>query len=404
MLAKLKTIILALIVSTITFLIILFPEQALAASLRGLKTWWEIVFPSLLPFFIVVELLVSFGVVQFVGVLFEPLMRPLFNVPGVGSFAWIGGMVSGFPSGAKITTLLREKNELSRIEAERLISFSNASSPLFIFGAIAVGFFHQVELGIIIASSHYISNFIVGLIMRFYKKNASRSDATKKIRFLEAVKLAFARMHATRIKETRPFGQVLGDAVLSSIQTLLIVGGFIILFSVFTTLLSMIELIDIIALLFAPIFKLLHIPPDVLPPLITGMFEITMGSDHVAKTDSLHIVWQLVLVSFILGFNGFSIQAQVASIIAKTDIRFKPYFYARIIHGCIAGLVTYLSYRLFFQHYLAAHETIATTPLNHNVFSLLSEKVATIGPKVTLISISIGILLLLKKRTTKTVI
>ena len=85
-------------------------------------------------------------------------MRPLFNVPGAGSFAWMLGMVSGYPSGAKIGVLLREKNEISRIEAERLISFSNASSPLFIFGAIAVGFFHDAQLGILIAVCHYGSN------------------------------------------------------------------------------------------------------------------------------------------------------------------------------------------------------------------------------------------------------
>ena len=36
-------------------------------------------------------------------------------------------------------------------------------------------------------------------------------------------------MHRTRLKETRPFGKMLGDSVMSSIQTLLMIGGFIIL-------------------------------------------------------------------------------------------------------------------------------------------------------------------------------
>ena len=38
-----------------------------------------------------------------------------------------------------------------------------------------------------------------------------------------------------------------------------------------------------------------------------------------------------MVTSFILAFSGLSIQAQVASILAETDIRFKPYFFARII-------------------------------------------------------------------------
>ena len=33
--------------------------------------WWEVVFPSLLPFFILSELLIGFGVVKFVGLLLE---------------------------------------------------------------------------------------------------------------------------------------------------------------------------------------------------------------------------------------------------------------------------------------------------------------------------------------------
>src|SRR5690625_7596826 len=74
--------------------LIIYPEQSLLASIRGLHAWWEVVFPSLLPFFITAELLISFGVVQFIGILFEPIMRPLFNVPGIGSFAWIVGMAS----------------------------------------------------------------------------------------------------------------------------------------------------------------------------------------------------------------------------------------------------------------------------------------------------------------------
>ncbi len=92
-------------------------------------------------FFITAELLIGFGFVKFIGVLCEPIMRPLFNVPGVGSFAWAMGMASGYPTGAKIATRLREEKQLTRIQAERLVSFTNASSPLFIFGAVSVGFF-----------------------------------------------------------------------------------------------------------------------------------------------------------------------------------------------------------------------------------------------------------------------
>src|SRR5699024_2369270 len=62
------------------------------------------------------------------------------------------------------------------------------------------------------------------------------------------------------------------------------------------------------------------------------------------------IVTQLMVTSFILGFNGFSIQAQVASILAETDIRFYPYFIARILHACFASILCYVLYIYLFQY------------------------------------------------------
>ena len=46
-----------------------------------------------------------------------------------------------------------------------------------------------------------------------------------------------------------------------------------------------------------------------------------------------------MVTSFILAFSGLSIQAQVASILAETDIRFKPYFFARIIQSILAPIL-----------------------------------------------------------------
>ncbi len=102
----------------------------------------------LIAFFITSEILLGFGVVHFMGELLEPLMKPLFNVPGVGAFVLAMGFASGYPMGAKLTTRLREQNMVTRSEGERLVAFTSTSDPLFLFGAIAVGFFHQVELGV----------------------------------------------------------------------------------------------------------------------------------------------------------------------------------------------------------------------------------------------------------------
>ncbi|HZH61912.1 MAG TPA: sporulation integral membrane protein YlbJ, partial [Metabacillus sp.] len=274
----------AIFISGLTIAIILNPKESLDASLRGLTIWWEVVFPSLLPFFIVSELLIGFGVVKFIGVLLEPLMRPIFRVPGIGGFVWAMGMASGNPAGAKLTARMRQEKQLTSIQAERLVSFTSSSNPLFIFGAVAVGFFDKPSLGILLASAHYLGNLCVGLTMRFYGKSDETFDSEKK-RTFPSLAQAFKELHLTRIKQTRPLGKMLGDAVISSIQTLLMIGGFIILFSVFNKILAIIHVTQLIGLIFSSALALFHIASDLSVPLITGIFEITLGNQLVSESD-----------------------------------------------------------------------------------------------------------------------
>src|SRR5690625_491739 len=390
---KWKTIGIAFFTLSMTVSLIIFPEDSFNSSLRGLHTWWEVVFPSLLPFFIMAELLIGFGVVQFIGILFQPIMRPIFNVPGVGSFAWIVGMASGYPSGAKITALLRKNNEITKTEAERLISFTNAASPLFIFGAIAVGFFYNASLGILIASCHYIGNLIVGITMRFYRTednhHIKQPHANRRINYR-----AFQKMHHTRIKSEKPFGQIIGDAVISSVQTLLIIGVFIIFFSVFTTLFHKLKLFEILHTILRPILKGLHVPSDIIQPLSTGLFEISIGAEMIASLDSVPLLIQLAVISFILGFNGFSVQAQVASIIASTDIRFYPYFFARLLHATVACVLTVSLYP-FFYHPQTKKTDLQTASFQEDISYPILDFIFTYGPIFTILSILVALCILL---------
>lgn len=78
---------LPLLILTLLFLFMLmavYPQSSLNAGLRGLAIWWDVLFPSLFPFFVISELLLGFGIVHFIGALLDPLMQPLFRVPGCG--------------------------------------------------------------------------------------------------------------------------------------------------------------------------------------------------------------------------------------------------------------------------------------------------------------------------------
>jgi sporulation integral membrane protein YlbJ len=399
--SKLKTIVLAVSVTAMAASMIIFPQESLDASIRGLNMWWKIVFPSLLPFFIISELLIGFGVVKFIGVLLEPLMRPLFRVPGVGGFVWAMSMASGSPSGAKLTARLRQDGQLSKIEAERLASFTNSSNPLFIFGAVSVGFFHNAQLGIILALSHYLGIVSVGLIMRFSGKNEETSDqdSKKKLSIIDA----FNALHKTRVNDERPIGKLLGDAVMSSIQTLLMIGGFIIIFSVINKLLYLLGVTAFLASFIEVLLKFFGLSELLSMAFISGLFEITMGSKMASQVEDATLLNQIIITSFILGFGGFSVQAQVASLLAPTDIRFQPFFIARIIHGLFAGLYTMLLWEPVFLRFFQKEQPTDTLP----VMSRLAEEGSRLaefhlsftqfGPLITLFSLFIYILIYYKR-------
>src|SRR5699024_12843333 len=111
-------------------------------------------------------------------------------------------MSSAYTSVSTIRAMLRTRRQISRIEAERLIASRNTVSPLFIFGALAVGLFHRAEIGIIIVASHYAGNILVGFVMRFY---GSEEEQTPNMSLIPSTKRniihsAFTYMHRTRLQ------------------------------------------------------------------------------------------------------------------------------------------------------------------------------------------------------------
>lgn len=329
---RIQSLCLAAIAVFFALCLVLYPEEAFRSSLRGLKIWWEVVFPALLPFFITAEILLGFGVVHFLGVILEPLMRPVFRVPGVGGFVMAVALVSGNPMGAKLTARLREQRLLTREEGERLVSFTSTAGPLFIFGAVGVGFFESTSVGLVLAIAHYLSAILVGVLMRFWEPSSSSSPLPVEKRDWLPIR-ALRAMHRARLMDGRSLGQLIGDAVSSAIQTQLMIGGFIITFSV---------IVHVVAFIGAQGIGL----GDQMETLIAGVFEITLGSQMVSEhAFHLSLLGKLTLVSMFLGWNGLSIHAQVVSMISRTQMRYTPYLLAKLCHSIIAGVITLLIWK-----------------------------------------------------------
>jgi sporulation integral membrane protein YlbJ len=287
-------------------------------------------------------MMLGIGVVHALGVLLEPLMRPLFSVPGSGAFALSMGLAAGYPMDAVITARFRKNKMCTRVEGERLLAFTNTADPLFMFGAVAVQMFRIPGIGVLLALAHYIGAFLVGILFKLYRRGEDRETDIKRADMRGNIfARAYAEMFRARQEDGRPITKLLGDSVNDSVRTLLMIGGFIIFFAVLIKVLSLTGIIPLLALPFLLLFNLLGIDLSLINPLLSGIFEIDIGSAQAAAAKA-PLIQQLLIVSFIIAWSGLSVHAQVASVLTGTDIRFTPYVAARVLHGILAAIFTVL--------------------------------------------------------------
>ncbi|MGB9977005.1 sporulation integral membrane protein YlbJ [Thermovenabulum sp.] len=341
-LSKISQLILPIIAVVITISIVRYPEEAFKAAFEGLDVWFNIVLPALLPFFIGSQLLMGLGVVHFMGVLLEPMMRPIFNVPGAGSFVMAMGLASGYPLGAMLTGKLVKKKICNTYEAERLMSFTNTADPLFMVGAVAVGMFKDVRLGSIIALSHYISALILGVILKFYAFNSPRTESIGSVKKKENILLkAVKELLRARKEDERPIGKMLGDCIKDSINSLLLILGFIILFSVIIRILTVAGIISLFVPFIGKVLSLIGINPNLSQAVISGTFEITLGT-QLASQAQAPLLDRVIIASAIIAWSGLSVHFQVMSMVSDTDIKITTYVIARFLHAIFAGITSYI--------------------------------------------------------------
>lgn len=336
-----------------------FPQQSLQAALIGLDTWLRNVFPALLPFFITSEMMIALGLVDFFAVLLRPVMKPLFRCSGKSSFIWAMSITSGYPVGAKLTASFLEKGDITVHEAQRIMAFCSTSGPLFMLGAVGVGMLNSSAAGKVIAASHYIASIIVGLLFRFYMPSSRiKRQKTDKP---PTLKEALSAMLAARKKDGRTFGEMLGDTVRNSMNTLLYIGGFIILFSVIINILLKINLINAISQILMPFILPLGIRPQLLPGLIGGIFEMTAGCKLISQTIA-PLSQKIILSAFVISWSGFSIHCQVMGFLSRHGLSLSLYMKAKLLHGILASTLAWGIMKIFPNPELDAFRPFAPQP------------------------------------------
>lgn len=336
--------VIAAVTLSFALLLIVFPEEAVHAALKGVSIWWDVLFPALLPFLVLSELMLGLGLVHFFGTLLDPMMRPLFRVPGIGGFVMAMGFASGYPVGARLTSQLWEQKLVTREEGERLIGFTTTSDPIFLIGAVSVGFFHDASLAGILAIAHYGSAIVLGFFLRFHGRTGDPGKIKTAHTFGGPIWLrAVKAMHAARLKDGRPLGTILQQALLSSLQMIIVIGGLVVFFSVFMEMLTSGRVMNILYMLTNFVLQFFSIPLQLSQAVVNGFFEVTLGAKASGSAGAdIALIHKAAIAVFVLSWGGLSVHAQIVSLVQHTNIRYMPFLLSRFIHGLISAAAVYL--------------------------------------------------------------
>ena len=308
----------------IMILLIFFAVEILTSSNSIIQSvnfsfnvWKNNIFPSLFPFFVLSDILVNYGFVEFTGELFKPIMNKLFKMKGDTSFAFIMSTISGFPSSAKYVNELYKQGTINEYEGTKLLTFTHFSNPLFILGTISILFLNNKETGLLILICHYLGNIIVGIIFREYHKY---NECNNKV----SLKKAINNMTKRRINNKKNFGQILTNAILNSINTLLLVLGVTTVFLVITTVID--NNINL---------------NSYYQSILNGFFEMTQGLKYVSLLN-IPLKLKAIISTMIISFGGLSVHMQIISILSDTKIKYLPFLTARIIHALTSSFLVYI--------------------------------------------------------------
>ncbi len=308
---KTINIVMICLLLTIIYFMITASNKVIESVNFSISIWKDNLFPTLFPFFVVSSLLLNYGFVDILGNLLSKPMNKLFHLPGCCGFVLAISLVSGFPSGAKYTKDLVENNLITTKQAERLLTFTHYSNPLFILGMIGSILLNNQKLAYLIMIAHIVSGLLVGIIFR--EKNYYSCE----------------NMQKKSNKTSKTFGQLLTESIMSSLNTMFLLLGIVTIFLIISTIIK-----NIVSL------------PPILSTIVSGILEMTQGVKLASLMQTSELI-KIIIITGIISFGGLSVHMQVLGIISEQKIRYKYFFLARIIHSILAMLLVSIIYILF---------------------------------------------------------
>lgn len=289
----------------LTICILTHSQISLYYAFTGLELWYTKMIPALLPFMIISGIMVRLHLTESFSTILYPIIRPLFQVSKNVCYAMIMGFLCGFPMGAKTVYDLYSRQMITKREAEYLLAFCNNIGPVY-FCSFVLPLLHR-RLVLPYVFGMYGVPLLYGLFLRysFFRDMSAAGKSVRSDRCLTG---------------TGSLLYEIDDAIQGAVQSILSLGGYMIL------------------------FNLLNLIPHILnnnpAALLAPLFEITGGISMLKQRLPLYTL-------LLLPFGGLSCIAQTYSCIKDTPLSICSYTLHKIVLMLFTA-VYYLGWLLLF--------------------------------------------------------
>lgn len=316
---KIRNFLLGAVLLTAALALVAWPKESMDAARTGLQLCYNVIIPSLFPFFVLSSLVVDLGLAGYIGRALEKMMRPLFNVPGSCASALVLGFIGGYPVGARTAISLYEKGMCSKTETERLLAFCNNSGPAFILGVVGAGIFSDSRVGVLLYLAHAAASVCIGVLFRFYKKHDSGKCGGGQLSF-----------------ETQRISAAFTGSVKNSFLSTLNICAFVVFFTVVIRMLTISGVLPAMARGVSWLLSPLGFTEQWGQRLLTGVLEISSGVWSLTGAGALS--GRLSMAAFMLGWAGISVHCQVLSFMGGSGLSVRTYLIGKMIHGGLSAL------------------------------------------------------------------
>ena len=306
---------------TICFLflyLLLFPQNGLYACTHALALWSDSVVPALFPVMILSRLLISTDILYFILKPIAFLFRSFFDLSFYGAYALLLGYVCGYPMGVKTIADLEDDRLISQEEGHFLARFINNVSPSFLVDYVCTELLRNSVAASACMVIIYGASLTYGAVTAIFRKNTgSRLSYTEK---------AIAEPDRSRKKSTRfSFLLLLDHTLEDSILQILKIGGYMVLFSVLSSVVYAVSFL-----------------PDEARATLSAVLEISCGAQQIALL-SCPAFLRGILLTASISFGGLCSAFQSSAFLQRTGTSLPEYIKAKAMISLIA-LAYYLLY------------------------------------------------------------